>query len=313
MSNSTRSLAVQEGRVAAQQRKWLRFGEDHPLYGYLYVVPFLVFFILFVAYPILSGLAMSFTAWDIVNPPRILGLENYQRLLQDDPLFITCFKNTLFYVFMFVPLAIAMPLLLSELLFEPIFGRAIFRSAFALPIMVSVSATAIIWGWFLNPLLGLLNYYLQLVGLPTQNWLSEPENAMKAIVLISLWGSAGWNMIMYLAGRQEIPEQLYEAARIDGANAWALFRFITIPGLMPTILFVSVTTIIGSFQVFGSVVTLTQGGPGDATRTLSMFIYSNGFLYFKMGYASAAAWLLFLVVGVFTILQFRLLRSRLTF
>jgi multiple sugar transport system permease protein len=136
---------------------------------------------------------------------------------------------------------------------------------------------------------------------------------MRAVVLVSVWWGLGWNMILFLAGRQDIPEHLYEAAKIDGAGSLALFRYITIPGLMPTTLFVSVVTIIGSFQVFGQVLVLTQGGPGDATRTVSMFIYSSGFLYFKMGYASAAAWILFCIVGVFTVLQFRFLRSRLNF
>jgi len=299
--------------AGVRRNRYLRFDEENPLYGYLYLIPFLIFFGTFVVYPIFRGLQVSFTNWDIVNPPQFVGLANYQRLLFDDTLFVTCLKNTVYYVFMYVPLGILVPMLLAELLFEPIRGRMLFQSSFALPIMVSVSATALIWSWFLNPTFGLLNLYMGKVGLPGQNWLSEPQNAMKAIVLTSLWWSAGWNMILFLAGRQEIPEHLYEAARIDGAGAWALFRHITIPGLMPTTLFVSVTTIIGSFQVFGQVLTMTNGGPGDATRTVSMFIYSNGFLYFKMGYASAAAWLLFLIVGVFTILQFRLLRSRLSF
>ncbi|MCS7219747.1 MAG: sugar ABC transporter permease [Anaerolineae bacterium] len=299
--------------IAARRSKYLYFNEDNPLYGYLYVIPFLIFFVTFVIYPIFRGFQVSFTNWDIVNPPVFVGFSNYQQLLGNDDLFVTCLKNTVYYVFMYVPLGILVPMLLAELLFEPILGRTFFRSSFALPIMVPVSATALIWGWLLNPTFGLLNLYLKMVGLPPQNWLSEPQNAMKAIVMTSLWWGAGWNMILFLAGRQEIPEHLYEAAKIDGAGTWALFRHITIPGLMPTTLFVSVVTIIGSFQVFGQVLAMTNGGPGDATRTVSMFIYSNGFLYFKMGYASAAAWVLFLIVSVFTILQFRLLRSRLSF
>jgi multiple sugar transport system permease protein len=295
--------------------RWNYFllSEDNPLYGYLYLIPFLVFFGTFVVYPIVRGLQISFMSWDVVNPARYVGLQNYRQLLSDDRLFMTCLKNTVYFVCMFVPLGVVVPMLLAEALFEPLAGRTLFRSSFALPIMVSVSATALVWSWFLNPLFGLLNHYLRLVGLPTQNWLSQAPNAMKAIVLTTLWWSAGWNMILFLAGRQEIPEHLYEAARIDGAGTWALFRHITIPGLMPTTLFVLVTTIIGSFQVFGQVLVMTGGGPGDATRTVSMFIYSNAFLFFKMGYASAAAWLLFLMVGVFTILQFRLLRTRLSF
>lgn len=298
-------------RKAAQRSRYWQFNEDNPLYGYLYIIPFLIVFAVFTVYPIFRGLQVSFANWDIVNPPEYIGFANYKRLLLQDKLFITTVKNTIYYVVLYVPLGIVLPMVLAELLNEPIRGRAFFRSAFALPIMVSVSATALIWGWFLNPTFGLLNFYFNLVGLPDQNWLSDARYAMRAIVLTSLWWSIGWNMILFLAGRQEIPEQLYEAAKIDGAGTWALFRHITIPGLMPTTLFVSVTTVIGSFQVFGQVLTMTEGGPGDATRTVSMFIYSNGFLYFKMGYASAAAWLLFVLVGVFVVLQFRMLRSRL--
>jgi len=301
------------GAVDVRHSKYLRLDEENPLYGYLYVLPFVIFFIAFVVFPIFRGLQVSFADWDVVNPPRFVGLKNYERLLLKDKLFITCLKNTVSYVVMYVPLGILVPMLLAELLFKPILGRTFFRSSIALPIMVTVSSTALIWGWFLNPTFGLINLYFEKVGLPPQRWLSQVRTAMKAIVLTSVWWGAGWNTILFLAGRQEIPEHLYEAARIDGAGTWALYRHITIPGLMPTILFATVTTIIGSFQVFGQVLVMTEGGPGDATRTVSMFIYSNAFLYFKMGYGSAAAWVLFIIVGVFTILQFRLLRSRLSF
>lgn len=273
----------------------------------------MIVFVIFVIYPIFRGLQVSFATWDIVNPPKYVGLQNYQRLLFEDRLFMTTVKNTLYFVALYVPIAILLPMLLAELLHEPVLGRAVFRSSFALPIMVTVSATALIWGWFLNPTFGLLNLYFERLGIPPQNWLSQTDNAMDAIVLTTVWWAIGWNMILFLAGRQEIPEHLYEAAKIDGAGTWALFRYITIPGLMPTTQFVTVITIIGSFQVFGQVLTMTQGGPGDATRTVSMFIYSNGFLYFKMGYASAAAWILFCIVSIFVILQFRMLRSRLNF
>lgn len=297
----------------ARRKRYRQFSEDNPLYGYLYILPFLAVFAVFTVYPIFRGFQVSFANWDIVNPPHYIGLGNYRRLLFEDKLFLKTVRNTIYYVVLYVPAAIVLPMALAELLNEPIRGRAFFRSAFALPIMVSVSATALIWGWFLNPTFGLLNHYFGLVGIPGQNWLSDARYAMRAVALASIWWGMGWNMILFLAGRQEIPEQLYEAAKIDGAGNWALFRHITIPGLMPTTLFVSVTTVISSFQVFGQVLTMTEGGPGDATRTVSMFIYSNGFLYFKMGYASAAAWLLFVLVGVFVVLQFRMLRSRLNF
>jgi len=298
---------------SASRSKYLQLNEEHPLYAYLYILPFLLFFSTFVLYPLWRGLYTSFTQYDIMHPPEFVGLKNYRRLIVEDGLFVTCLRNTLFFMLMNVPLAITIPLILAELLNAPIFGRGFFRSSFAFPIMIAVSATGIIWGWLLHPVFGILNRYLRLVGLPGQMWLSESDHAMPAIVLVSLWWGLGWNTILYLAGRQEIPVYLYEAARLDGANTWQLFRYITIPGLMTTTLYVTVMTIIASSQVFGQIYVMTAGGPGDATRTISMFIYNNGFLYFKMGYASAAAWLLFLVISVFVVIQFRMLRSRIIF
>ncbi len=308
-----RSNRGRHTQAATSRSRYLQLDEGNPLYGYLYVMPFMVFFFAFTVYPIFRGLQVSFTDWDVVNPPRFVGLANYERLLRNDRLFVTCLKNTVSYVAMFAPLGILVPMLLAEMLFGKLAARSLFRSAFALPIMVTVSSTALIWGWFLNPQFGLINHYFRMLGMGPQRWLSTPATAMRAIVMTSVWWSVGWNMILFLAGRQEIPEHLYEAAKIDGAGPLALYWYITIPGLMPSILFAAVTTIISSFQVFGQVQVMTAGGPGDATRTVSMFIYSNAFLYFRMGYGSAAAWVLFVIVSVFTILQFRLLRARLSF
>ena len=174
----------------------------------------------------------------------------------------------------------------------------------------SVASVGVLWQWFYNPAFGLINYYLGLAGLPGQNWLQQTSTAMLAIVITTVWWTSGWNMILFLAGLQDIPEHLYDAAKIDGAGSWALFRYVTLPGLRATLLFVGVTTIIGSFRVFGQVFVMTNGGPFDSTRTVVQHIYETGFRYFKMGSASAVAWVLFCIVVIFTLVQFRLLKEQ---
>lgn len=289
------------GRVRARQRG-RSFG---PL---LYLAPFLVFFAIFQIYPIFYGLYVSLTRWDLVSAPQFIGLTNYANLGKDG-LFWTALRNTALFASLNAPLAIIVPLSLAILVNTSIPGRTIYRSAFTTPLMISVSSVGVLWVWFLNPTFGLINYYFGLVGLPGQNWLTQNGWAMVAIVITTVWWTSGWNLILFLAGLQEIPESLYEAASLDGAGPVALFRYITLPSLRPTMLFVGVTTIIGSFRVFGQVFVMTQGGPFDSTRTLVQHIYETGFRNFRMGSASAVAWALFLIVLVFTLIQFRLMRE----
>jgi len=289
-------------------RSWLRVWE-RGITPLLFLSPFLVFFIIFHLYPIFQGLYLSLTAWDLTSPPRFVGLANYASL-RSDALFWTALRNTALFVVLNVPLTMAVSLGLALLVNGPIFGRAAFRSAFTMPLMISVSSVGILWTWFLNPAFGLINYYLGRVGLPGQNWLAQSGWAMVAVVITTVWWNAGWNLILFLAGLQEISAQLYEAAKIDGAGNWALFRYITVPGLRPVILFVSVTTIISSARVFGQVFVMTNGGPFDSTRTVVQHIYETGFQFFRMGSASAVAWVLFAIVAFFTLIQFRLVKSQ---
>jgi len=286
---------------------WLN-GEQGIAYPLLYLAPFLVFFGVFLLYPICYGLYVSLTHWDLVTPPIFVGLSNYADLLSDS-LFLTSLRNTALFVALNVPLAVAIPLGLAVLVNDPIFGRTVFRGAFTAPLMISVASVGILWTWFLNPAFGLINYYLGLIGLPGQNWLTQSPWAMVAIVITTVWWTTGWNLVLFLAGLQDIPEHLYDAAKTDGAGTWQLFWPITLPSLRPTILFVTATTIIGSFRVFGQVFVMTNGGPFDSTRTVVQHIYETGFRDFKMGGASAVAWVLFLIVAVFTLIQFRLLRE----
>jgi multiple sugar transport system permease protein len=291
---------------AARTRARLRLGNFSPL---LYLAPFLLFFAVFQIYPIFYGLYVSLTKWDLSSAPQFIGLANYSGLIRDS-LFWTALRNTSLFVGLNAPLAVVIPLALAILVNEPIFGRGIFRSAFSTPLMISVASVGVLWQWFYNPAFGLINYYLGLLGLPGQSWLTTPGWAMIAVVVTTVWWTSGFNMILFLAGLQDIPEHLYDAAKIDGAGSWALFRYVTLPGLRATLLFVGVTTIIGSFRVFGQVFVMTNGGPFDTTRTIVQHIYETGFRYFKMGSASAVAWALFFIVVVFTLIQFRLLREQ---
>jgi multiple sugar transport system permease protein len=299
----TRSLQREQ---AGRARARFRLGSFAPL---LYLAPFLLFFTVFQIYPIFYGLYVSLTKWDLATAPRFIGLANYQGLMRDS-LFWTALRNTSLFVGLNAPLAVVIPLGLAILVNEPIHGRGIFRSAFTTPLMISVATVGVLWQWFYNPAFGLINYYLGLAGLPGQSWLTTPGWAMVAVVVTTVWWTSGFNMILFLAGLQDIPEHLYDAAKIDGAGRWALFRYVTLPGLRATLLFVGVTTIIGSFRVFGQVFVMTNGGPFDTTRTIVQHIYETGFRYFKMGSASAVAWALFLIVVVFTLIQFRLLKEQ---
>src|ERR1044071_5856787 len=211
----------QAGRVRARRR-------PGSLTPYLYLSPFLLFFAVFQIYPIFQGLYVSLTKWDLATPPRFIGITNYINLLSTDTLFWTALRNTSLFVALNAPLAVAIPLGLAMLVNEPIHGRAIFRSAFSTPLMISVASVGVLWQWFYNPAFGLINYYLGLVGLPGQNWLQQTGWAMIAIVVTTVWWTSGFNMILFLAGLQDIPEHLYDAAKIDGAGRWALLRYVTI-------------------------------------------------------------------------------------
>jgi multiple sugar transport system permease protein len=303
--------SVRIGQPVREHRRtllWLT-GEEGILKPLLFLAPFLLVFGTFLLYPIGYGFYISLTKWNLLKPPVYVGLDNYRNLLHDN-LFRTSLKNTLFFVGLNVPLSIVLPLLLAVLVDPPIFGRTFFRSAFTTPLMMSVTTVSLLWVWFLDPTFGLINRYLNLFGLPDQHWLTEKPWSLVAIVLATVWWQTGFNMVLFLAGLQDISQDLYDAAKVDGAGSWSLFWNITIPGLRATLLFVTATTIIGSFRVFGQVYVMTNGGPADASRTIVYHIYQTGFQNFRMGGASAAAWALFLIVAVFTLIQFRLLREK---
>jgi multiple sugar transport system permease protein len=276
---------------------------------YLFVSPWIIGLIFLFGGPILASLGLSFTGWTGVSAESrsFIGLENYQALLNDDIFWISL-KNTFYYSFGSVTLSVILALLVAVLMNQNVPGITTFRTIFYLPSITSGVAIAILWAWIFNPQVGILNYGLSLIGIEGPGWLSSQKWAMPALILMSLWGIGG-SMIILLAGLQGVPQSLYEAARIDGANKWGEFWHVTLPMISPSLFFVTVVSVVGSFQNFTNVRVMTQGGPGKATLVYVFYLYQNAFTYFRMGYASALAWILFVVVAILTWLQFRASRT----
>ena len=275
----------------------------------LFLSPTLIIVSVFVVFPIIFSFYLSFHEWNMFSATRaFVGLENYKRLVTD-PEFWAVFKHTLIYTIGTVPVNMALALFAAVVLNRKIAGRKFLRAAFFTPVIISAVAAAVIWRWIFDPNLGLLNYALTAVGLPSVNWINDPTAAMTSLVIVGVWKTFGINMVLFAAGLAGIPEHYYEAAEIDGAGSWAKFWRITVPLLAPTTLFILVLSIIGSFQVFDLVYVLTYGGPLGSTKVLVFYLYEHAFKFFDMGYASAVAYLLFGVLFVLTLLQIRLFRE----
>jgi len=269
-----------------------------------FLAPNLLGFLVFTAFPVLASLALSLTRWDLITPPVFVGVGNYALLLRD-PLFWKVLFNTVYYTAGTVPLGIAVSLAFAVALNEPIRGRLGLRAVYFMPVVSSTVAVAMVWRWIYSPDFGLLNYLLSYLHLPVTPWLASTTWAMPAIIVMSIWKDMGYGIVIFLAGLQGIPQHLYDAAAVDGASRWQQFWGITLPLLSPTTFFVSVVYAINSFQVFGQIYMMTQGGPAHATSTMVYYIFQNAFQFFKMGYASALAWILFAVVFLFTLVQVR--------
>ena len=293
--------------MSRQRRPWVRRGALTP---YLFLAPGLALFVAFRVYPLLDGLRLSFTNARLGRAQyAFVGLANYERLLEDTR-FHASLVNTAFYAVASTLPILAIPLLLAVALNRGIALRTFLRSAFFFPFTLSVVTVGLTWLWLLDPVVGPFNYYLKALGIPVRSWLADPTTAMWAIIVTSVWWVTGYYLVIYLAGLQDIPRELYEAAALDGAGGARAFWAITLPLLRPVFLFVFVTHVIGSFQIFGQVFILTQGGPGDATRTVVQHLYETAFQnFFHFGSASAMAWVLFALILVFSLLQFRLLRG----
>ncbi len=279
------------------------------LHGWAFLAPSLLHLLLFSIGPIAFCLYLSFHEWNLVEPARpFVGLDNYGALLADAD-FGRALLNTAFYV-LFVPVGMTVALGLALLVNRPFRGVRLLRTVLFLPYVTSFVAISLVWKWMYEPEFGLFNNILGQLGLPEGTWLSAPATAMPSLMLMSVWMFAGYMMVIFLAGLQNIPDSLYESARIDGADAWQRFRHITLPMLRPTTFFILVTMVIFMFQVFTAVYVMTEGGPLHATDVIVYHIYRNAWEYLRMGYASAMAWVLFAIVFVITLAQWRWLGGR---
>lgn len=274
------------------------------LWGLIFASPAIVGLLLFVIYPVLASVYYSFTSYSVLQPPRWIGLENYRTLLTDDPLFYKTMFNTLYIALFTIPLSVIVAMGLAMLLNMKVRGQAFYRTVFYMPTIVPFVASSILWIWIYNPQYGILNAALWQVGVTGPGWISDPAWSKPALIIMNLWSVGGW-MVIYLAGLQDMPQELYEAAELDGATWWDKTRNLTIPFMSPYILFSVILMLIGVFQYFTQVAVMTNGGPADSTRVYALYLYQNAFTFFRMGYASAMAWLLFVVVVILTIIIFR--------
>lgn len=304
MSSSLQSYSTTTPlQPAAQIPRW-RQAIRKNLPGYLFAAPWLIGFFVFTLGPFLASIVLSLQQWDMLTPMRYVGLRNFERMLQDN-LFWQSLRVTVVYTVFAVPLQLAMALLLAVLVNGQGTVKLFFRAVFFLPSVTAGVAVAVLWRWLFNPEFGLINFMLEKIGVAGPPWLSNPSWALPAVIVMSLWG-VGSTMLIYLASLQAIPDYLYEAAEIDGANVFGKFRFITLPMMSSTIFFTLVIGIIGSFQIFTQIYILTNGGPENATLFYVLYLYQQAFRGFQMGFASAMAWVLFLIVLALTLIQLKL-------
>jgi multiple sugar transport system permease protein len=271
---------------------------------YLLISPWLAGFLLFVLGPMVASLFISFTKWDLLSPLKFVGLQNYEKMFTRDPLFWQSLKVTAIYTCVYVPMELAGGLVLALLMNQKLRFVGVFRTIYYLPSVLPGVAFVVLWMWILHPDVGLINTLLSYIGIEGPRWLADPNWALPALLMMSLWG-LGRSMVIYLASLQGIPQHLYEAVAIDGANAWHSFWKITLPMLTPTIFFNLVLSVISTFQTFTSAFVATDGGPLDSTLFYVLYLFRQAFQYFNMGYASALAWILFVVILVLTLLIVR--------
>jgi multiple sugar transport system permease protein len=283
----------------------VKAGRREALWGFLFILPTYLGFAVFILGPVVAVAGMSFTKFDVVTGSVFTGLTNYYRLLSDDRLRIVCantFFFTIFAVFFNVSIGLALAVLLNRRL--PQLVRNVFRSIYFFPLLIAHTYVAVIWQFLYQRDTGVINYYLSLLGIGPVSWLGSATWVLPSVIIMDVWKNTGFAMIIFLAGLQNIPKDYYEAARLDGANAVQLFLRITFPLLTPTIFFVLVIFMIGAIQVFDTIIVLTGGGPGDASKSVVIYIYEQAFQNFDLGYASTVAMTLFVVILVLTLLQF---------
>jgi multiple sugar transport system permease protein len=272
------------------------------------LLPNLIGFMMFLFIPIVAAFVLSFMEYDVISPMKFIGLKNYIEMFHD-PIVAETLRNTVVYTVITVPVGMALSLILALALDQNIAGRRIFRAVYFLPSITSMVAVAVVWQWIYNPEFGLLNYLLSLFGIDGPSWLSSSKTSLLSIAIVGIWKGMGYNMLLFLAGLQGISTSYYEAAKLDGANAFQEFFHVTFPMLRPTTFFIFIMSIIGSFQVFDSVMLMTGGEPGRSSSVLVHYLYQNAFEYFRMGYACAIAYLLFFIVVTLTLINLRMEKS----
>lgn len=295
---------------SSTSRNWLgisRLRQREALDGFLMALPWILGFIIFIAGPMLFGAYTSFTEWDIITSPVFIGLGNYQQMLTKDPLFWQSLKVTFIYTALSAPLHVVLSFVLASLLNSKVPFKNVFRSVYYLPSILPAVATAVLWSWVFNPDFGLLNYGLAIIGIDGPMWLSDKNWALPAIIIMNIM-YVGPNMIIMLAGLQRVPIELVEAAQLDGANYWKITWHITIPMVSSVIFLVIINNINASFQTFTQAFLMTGGGPQYATYFYMLHIYREAWGSFNMGYGSALAWVMFIIIIAFLFVHFRLSR-----
>lgn len=289
---------------------------DEAKWSYLFIGPAVLLFIIFVLGPLVASFYWSFTEYNGITSPKWIGLANYKNILFNDPRFWKSIRNTVLYTLGSIPAGVALSLFLAIAVDQKIRFKNLFRVVYFIPTVTSVIALSVIWKWlFAGEKYGLINYFLISIGLKPIDWLMSPVWTLPAIIIMSIWASIGYNMILFLAGLQTIPTTVYEAADIDGANSWDKFWHITLPLLKPTMVFVVIMGFIASFQVFERIYIMTEsefgiGGVLDSALTVVAYLYDMGFRKFQMGYASALGYIIFAVVFIITIINIRFVKTR---
>jgi multiple sugar transport system permease protein len=296
--------AMGQANARPRPRWWQRPKTMDAVSFYAYTSPWIFGFLVFTLGPMLASIYFSLTEWNMLSAPRFVGLANFSKLLTTDKVFYHSLWVTAYYTFGSVPLGMVAGLLIALLMNAKVRGITVFRTIYYLPSLVSGVAVALLWRWVFNPQMGVINGLLWQVGIKGPGWVFSQDWVIPSFIIMSLWGVGG-SMIIYLASLQGVPSELYEAANIDGAGSWRRFLSITLPMISPVLFFNLIMGIIGSFQVFTQSFVMTEGGPNNGSLFLVLYLYRNAFQYFKMGYASSLAWVLFLIIMVFTLLVFR--------
>lgn len=294
------SAATGREPTAGKRRRLTKAERKEERTFYLLTGPWLLGLLIFFAIPMVASLWISLNQWDMLTPAKFVGLKNYNNAINHDPLFWQSLKVTALYSVFSVPLGLIASLLLSLLLNQAVRGMRLFRTIFYLPAVVSGVSVMVLWMWIFNPQIGLLNTILGYFGIAGPGWIFDPKWALPSMVIMSLWSTVGGSVIIWLAGLKGIPPSLYEAAELDGAGGWQKFKNVTIPMLTPTIFFNLVMGIIGAMQTFGEAYVMTKGGPMNSTLFFNFYLFDHAFQNFRMGYASALAWVLFLLILALT-------------